>query len=76
MFLIMFNTGQALPLRERRTWCPQMSRGGHAEYPREKFVEILRRTWRKLSPRAQELAGSLALPPEIAALVRDAVAEN
>ncbi len=48
----------------------------HAEYPREKFVEILRRTWRKLSPRAQELAGSLALPPEIAALVRDAVAEN
>ena len=30
----MFNTGQALPLRERRTWCPRMSRAGHAEYPR------------------------------------------
>ena len=30
----MFKTGQALPLRERRTWCPRMSRGGHAECPR------------------------------------------
>ena len=46
----------------------------HAEYPREKFVEILRKTWRKLSPPAQELAAGLALPPGIAALVRDAVA--
>ena len=36
----MFNTGQALPLRERRTWCPRMSRGGHAEYPRE-----INRSW-------------------------------
>jgi tRNAThr (cytosine32-N3)-methyltransferase len=44
----------------------------HADYPREKFVEILRKTWRKLSPRAQELAGTLALPPGIAALVREA----
>jgi tRNAThr (cytosine32-N3)-methyltransferase len=44
----------------------------HADYPREKFVEILRKTWRKLSPRAQELAGTLVLPPEIAALVREA----
>ena len=40
MFLSMFNTGQALPLRERRTWCPRMSRGGHAEYPRE-----INRSW-------------------------------
>ena len=31
----MFNTGQALPLRERRTWCPRMCRGGHAGFPRE-----------------------------------------
>ena len=30
----MLNTGQALPLRQRRTWCPRMSRGGHAESPR------------------------------------------
>jgi hypothetical protein len=46
----------------------------HAEYPREKFIEILRKTWRKMSPRAQELALALDLPPAIAALVRDAVA--
>ena len=44
----------------------------HADYPREKFVEILRKTWRKLSPRAQELAGTLALPPGIASLVQEA----
>jgi tRNAThr (cytosine32-N3)-methyltransferase len=48
----------------------------HAEYPREKFVEILRKTWRKLSPRAQGLAAGLAQPPGIAALVRDAMAKN
>ena len=44
----------------------------HAEYPREKFVDILKKTWRKLSPRAQAMARSLELPPGIAALVREA----
>ena len=44
----------------------------HAEYPREKFVDILRKTWRKMSPRAQELALGLELPPPIAGLVREA----
>ena len=44
----------------------------HAEYPREKFVDILKKTWRKLSPRAQEVARGLALPPGIAALVKEA----
>ncbi|PTX98550.1 DUF4202 domain-containing protein [Opitutus sp. ER46] len=46
----------------------------HADYPREKFVEILRRTWRKMTPRAQQFALGMELPPEIAALVKDAVA--
>lgn len=46
----------------------------HAEYPREKFVDILRKTWRKMSPRARELALGLALPPAIADLVREAAA--
>ncbi len=46
----------------------------HADYPREKFVDILRKTWRKLSPAAQEAARSLPLPPSIAALVREALA--
>lgn len=46
----------------------------HADYPREKFVEILRKTWRKMSPAAQSAALGLALPKEIANLVREAVA--
>ena len=44
----------------------------HADYPREKFVDILRKTWRKMSPAAQQAALDLALPPAIAALVREA----
>jgi tRNAThr (cytosine32-N3)-methyltransferase len=44
----------------------------HAEYPRDKFVDILRKTWRKMSPRAQQFALALELPPAIAALVRAA----
>ncbi len=45
----------------------------HADYPREKFVDILRKTWRKMSPAAQQAALGLELPPAIAALVREAV---
>jgi hypothetical protein len=45
----------------------------HADYPREKFVDILRKTWRKMTPQAQQAALSLDLPPAIAALVREAV---
>jgi hypothetical protein len=44
----------------------------HADYPREKFVDILKKTWRKMSPRAQEMARALALPPAIATLVQEA----
>jgi hypothetical protein len=40
VFLIMFNTVQALPLRKRRTWCPRMSRGINTEYPRK-----INRSW-------------------------------
>jgi hypothetical protein len=46
----------------------------HADYPREKFVDILRKTWRKMSPSAQQAALALELPPGIAALVQEAVA--
>jgi len=45
----------------------------HADYPREKFVDILRKTWRKMSPAAQQAALGLALPPAIGALVKEAV---
>lgn len=46
----------------------------HADYTREKFIEIIRKTWKKMSPRAHELALALPLPDAIAALVREAVA--
>jgi tRNAThr (cytosine32-N3)-methyltransferase len=46
----------------------------HAEYPRGKFVEIIRKTWRKMSPAAQQAALALDLPPAIAPLVHEAVA--
>lgn len=45
----------------------------HADYPRDKFIDILRKTWRKMSPKAQELALGLDLPAGIAELVREAV---
>ena len=35
MFLIMFNTRHALPLRSRRILSPRNSRGSVAEYPRD-----------------------------------------
>ena len=47
----------------------------HSDYPRGKFVDILRKTWRKMSPRARELALGLELPPAIAALVREAAGQ-
>ena len=45
----------------------------HAGYPRDKFTDILRKTWRKMSPRAQEFARALDLPSAVAALVHEAV---
>jgi len=45
----------------------------HADYPPEKFVDILKKTWRKMSPAAQQAALGLQLPPAIAALVKAAV---
>jgi tRNAThr (cytosine32-N3)-methyltransferase len=41
----------------------------HAYYPREKFVDILQKTWRKMSPKAQGVARGLSLAPEIAGLL-------
>jgi tRNAThr (cytosine32-N3)-methyltransferase len=45
----------------------------HADYPPEKFIGILQRTWKKMSAPAQHAALALELPPAIAALVRAAV---
>lgn len=48
----------------------------HAGYPREKFIDILRKTWRKMSPAAQEQALKLDLEPAIASLVKEAAAPS
>jgi len=45
----------------------------HADYPREKFVDIVRKTWRKMSAGAQQAALGLDLPAPIAGIVREAV---
>ncbi len=45
----------------------------HADYAREKFVGILQKTWRKMSPAARDAALEIDLPPAIAGLVREAV---
>lgn len=45
----------------------------HADYLPEKFVDILKKTWRKMSPAAQQAALGLDLPPAIASLVHAAV---
>ncbi len=46
----------------------------HTDYTREKFIEIIRKTWKKMSPSAQQAALGLALPTGIAELVQAAVA--
>jgi tRNAThr (cytosine32-N3)-methyltransferase len=46
----------------------------HQDYTREKFVDILRRTAAKMSPRAKQLALALPLAEPLAALLREAVA--
>jgi tRNAThr (cytosine32-N3)-methyltransferase len=46
----------------------------HADYPQEKFVDIVKKSWRKMSPRAQQLALGIDQPDSIAALVRAALA--
>ncbi len=45
-----------------------------AQHPREKVIEIVRKTWRKMSPRGHELAMGLPLTPGAADLVREALA--
>lgn len=44
-----------------------------AKHDEAKLVDILRKTWRKMSPRAHELALGLELSPAVAALVRQAL---
>jgi hypothetical protein len=46
----------------------------HQEYPREKWLDILGRIWRKMSPSARIQARELEMPAELAALLEEAAA--
>lgn len=46
----------------------------HPEYTREKNIDIIRRSWRKMSPAARALAATITLPPALAELVGAATA--
>ncbi len=46
----------------------------HPDYSRDKFIDIIRKTWRKMSPRAHQLALTIPLPEGVQALVKAAIA--
>ena len=48
----------------------------HPEYDEAKWLDIVRKTWKKMSPRAHEfaLSGGVAIPEPLAPLIRKAVA--
>jgi protein-tyrosine-phosphatase len=45
----------------------------HPDYTRDKFIDIIRKTWRKMSPRGHQLALTISLPDELKLLVKDAL---
>jgi tRNAThr (cytosine32-N3)-methyltransferase len=45
----------------------------HGDYTREKFIDIIKRTWAKMSPGGREMALGITLDVDLAALVREAV---
>lgn len=50
----------------------------HPEYSEEKWVDIIRKTWRKMSPQAQRfaLSGVVNLPESLLPLIRRAVSDG
>lgn len=46
----------------------------HSDYTREKFIDIIRKTWRKMSPDGHRLALTIPLPAPLADLIKAAVA--
>lgn len=48
----------------------------HPEYSEEKWIDIIQKTWNKMSPAAQEfaLAGNIRLPEPLVPLIQKAVA--
>ena len=51
--------------------------GKHPEYSEEKWIDIIRKTWNKMSPRAHQFAldGKIRLPETLAPLILRAVAD-
>jgi len=49
--------------------------GKHPEYSEEKWIDIIQKTWHKMSERAREfaLSGKVELPESLAPLIRKAV---
>jgi hypothetical protein len=43
------------------------------QHERPKVIDVVRKTWTKMSPAAQDAARRLAVPPEVAALVGEAL---
>jgi hypothetical protein len=43
-----------------------------ASKPREKTIDIVRKTWEKMTPKARSLAAGLNLPPAVRALIEEA----
>ncbi len=48
----------------------------HPDYTREKFLGILGKTWKKISPVAREAASELPLPPLVRELLREIASGN
>lgn len=48
--------------------------GFAARHDEDKLIDIIRKTWRKMSPQGRAAAGGLELPPPLAALVQRALA--
>jgi hypothetical protein len=52
--------------------------GKHPEYDEEKWIDIIRKTWNKMSPEAQQFAisGAIRLPESLTPLILKAVASD
>jgi hypothetical protein len=52
--------------------------GNHPDYSEEKWIEIIQKTWRKMSPEAQQfaLSGAIALPESLVPLIQKAVSDS
>lgn len=48
----------------------------HPDYTETKFIEIIRKTWKKMSPAAHRLAHTISFSPAIAALIQRALSES